>query len=100
MRLTDKPGLAELLQLCCEINQPETMQQLFELFFTDEEQKALGHRYLIIRELLLEKKTQREVAREFGISIAKITRGSNALKRSPQGFKNILREHYHAAESS
>jgi TrpR family trp operon transcriptional repressor len=38
-------------------------------------------RCLIIRDLLMQEQTQREIAKNLNVSIAKITRGSNELKR-------------------
>ena len=54
---------------------------LFDLFFTPEEKDNLALRYLIIQELLQDEKSQREMAKNLNVSIAKITRGSNELKR-------------------
>ena len=42
--------------------------------------------------LLKKQKTQREIAEDLNVSIAKITRGSNELKRTNKKFLNWLRE--------
>ena len=63
---------------------------LFDLFLTKAEQEDIALRYNIITELLSGKKTQREIAKEFHVSIAKITRGSNALRITDQKIKKII----------
>lgn len=56
------------------------LETFFEVFLTIEEKEQLITRTLIVQKLLEGKSTQRDIAKELGISIAKITRGSNALK--------------------
>lgn len=65
---------------------------LFDLFFTHEEKKDLATRYLIIKMLLNNEKTQRQIAKELNVSISKITRGSNELKRMDSALLDYLRE--------
>jgi TrpR family trp operon transcriptional repressor len=55
-----------------------------------EEKSAIADRYLIIKGLLNGKKTQREMAETLKVSIAKITRGSNALKTIEPKLKAFL----------
>lgn len=70
-------------------DEPDLMQ-LFDLFFTEEEKEALATRALIIDALLEAKQTQRDIAETLKVSISKITRGSNMLKRMhPQFLKKI-----------
>jgi TrpR family trp operon transcriptional repressor len=49
---------------------------------TPKEKADLKTRILIIKELLKKEKTQRQIAKYLNLSIAKITRGSNELKRT------------------
>lgn len=76
----DKSGWLEFLELCVQVKQPGDLGHFFDLFLTIEEKEVLASRYLIIKTLLEGKLTQREIAAQYKVSIAQITRGSNALK--------------------
>jgi TrpR family trp operon transcriptional repressor len=71
----------DFLELCLEAKDKKTIAMLFDLFLTPEEKVDLASRYQIVKALLQKEKTQREIAEEYHVSIAKITRGSNELKR-------------------
>ncbi len=86
-----KQGLLEFLKLCAKIDSPQELAQLFDLFFTYEEKETLASRYRIIKALLDEKLTQREIADNLKVSIAQITRGSNALKIISPEFRENLK---------
>ncbi|MBS3904413.1 MAG: trp operon repressor [Simkania sp.] len=73
-------GWQGFLELCCKIKAPEDLDRLFGLFLTIEEKEALAARYLIIKALVQGQLTQRKIAEIHQVSIAQITRGSNALK--------------------
>jgi len=68
------------IQLCLAAKTEKELSELFDLMLTNAEKDDLAVRYAIIKELLVSKKTQRELAKTIEISIAKVTRGSNALK--------------------
>jgi TrpR family trp operon transcriptional repressor len=84
-------GWKEFLQLCTGIEMPEEFHRLFGLFLTFEERETVASRYQIIKALLEGKLTQREIAEVFHVSIAQITRGSNALKMIDPAFKKALK---------
>lgn len=85
-------GWQHFIELCHETKDEKVLSSLLDLFFTPEERNDVAMRYWIIMELLSGKKTQREIAKELNVSIAKITRGSNELKRiNPQVIQSILR---------
>lgn len=86
-----KKGWCEFLKLCSTIKSPDVFEQLFHLFLTIEEQETLASRFLIIKALLDGTLTQREMAEKYKVSIAQITRGSNALKIIPSEFKELLK---------
>jgi TrpR family trp operon transcriptional repressor len=77
----NKQGWGSFLDLCINTTEKKDLDMLFDLFFTPEEKDNLALRYLIIQELLQDKKSQRDIAKTLNVSIAKITRGSNELKR-------------------
>lgn len=93
-----KEGWQGFLALCSKLSSAKELDLLFDIFFTFDERENLSSRYLLIRELLEGKKTQREIAEELHISIAKITRGSNRLKTVNAKWKKLLLEFYQELE--
>ncbi|HEX4045420.1 MAG TPA: trp operon repressor [Gammaproteobacteria bacterium] len=89
--MTEK-GWHEFLTLCLAVRDEKLLSELFELFFTAEERASLATRYLIVKALLDQKETQREMSDELSVSIAKITRGSNELKRISAKLKQFLQK--------
>ncbi|HSW72281.1 MAG TPA: trp operon repressor [Chlamydiales bacterium] len=73
-------GWRKFLKLSSKVKTPEMAELLFNLLLTLEEKEMLGQRIMIIKALMEEKMTQREIAEKYGVSISQITRGSNALK--------------------
>lgn len=88
----NKEGWNLFLTLCHTSPDEKTLSTLFDLLLTPEEKESISMRCLIIRELLLEKQTQREMAKDLNVSIAKITRGSNELKRMKEVFIAYLKK--------
>lgn len=89
--MIDKKGWREFLLLCSHIDRADEMGELFDLFFTIEEKETLASRFLIIQALLEGSLTQREIAESSKVSIAQITRGSNALKIISPQLKSLLK---------
>jgi TrpR family transcriptional regulator, trp operon repressor len=57
----------------------------FDILLTPAEKEDIKNRIQILKGLLEDRLSQRELAEKLGVSISKVTRGSNALKRmSPQ----------------
>jgi TrpR family trp operon transcriptional repressor len=81
-----------LLKLFLNADSEERMHELLELFFTISEKESLKDRYEIIKYLLMSEKPQRMIAEDLRVSIAKITAGSNELKRTSEELKDFLRE--------
>jgi TrpR family trp operon transcriptional repressor len=77
---TIEDGWRGFLELCSTVNSSEDFGEFFDLFLTIEEKETLASRFLIVRALMEGKMTQREIAKAYKVSIAQITRGSNALK--------------------
>jgi TrpR family trp operon transcriptional repressor len=91
MDALDKSGWREFIGLCSQIS-AEDLKRFFDLFLTIEEKELLASRYLIIKALLEQKLTQREIAAKYKVSIAQITRGSNAMKIIDPELKEKLRQ--------
>ena len=86
-------GLHGFLALCATLHSPEELRPFFDLFFTIEEKETIASRFLIVKELLEQARTQREISDACKVSIAQITRGSNALKIIDPGVKEYLLNH-------
>lgn len=76
-----KGGWQQLLYWCKNVKDEKQLNALFDLLLTPEEKNNIAMRCLIIRELLAKQHSQREIAKNINVSIAKITRGSNEIKR-------------------
>lgn len=86
-----KKGWDYFLTLCLNAKDEKTLLELFDLFLTPEEKESLETRFLIVKALLEEKKVQRDISEELNVSIAKITRGSNELKRISEHLREYLK---------
>ena len=82
--------MAQLLQLCHKAESTEQLKKVFDLLFTLEEKETLSSRCLIIMALLEKQRPQREIAEKLQVSIAQITRGSNALKIIDADLESFL----------
>ncbi len=85
--------LKRLLHLFQQADSIEQLESLFNLFFTLEEKDILASRYEVIHALLRGELPQREIAKKYKVSIAQITRGSNALKIIDSKLKKFLEKH-------
>lgn len=86
-------GWWRFIDLCQKTTTRKTFIELLMLFLTHEERDDIAKRYLLIKALLEDKLTQREIAEQYDISISKITRGSNALKIVPDDLRRFLLNH-------
>lgn len=78
--MRDEEGWKMFLDLCLETKESSRLEELLSLFLTIEEKEHLSSRMQIIKALLSEQLSQREISDEMKVSISQITRGSNALK--------------------
>ncbi len=88
----DKDGWRKFLDLMVDMRDPKELDELSRLLFTAEERDAISKRIRIIEQLIKDEKTQREIASDYHLSIAKITRGSNALKEVSPKMKKFLKK--------
>ena len=70
-----------LLKAISSVNGLDELDSLMTFLLTPEERSMLVKRVLITQELLNGKAPQMQIAKDLGVSISKITRGSNELKR-------------------
>ena len=86
----NKKGWQCFLDLCLAIEDKKLLSEFFDLCLTHEEIESLETRCLIIRALMEQKAPQREISKDLNVSIAKITRGSNELKRISPHLRKYL----------
>lgn len=90
--MAHRAGWKEFLRLFSKIEGEKQLETFFEFFLTHEEIEILAARFCIVRALLEEKLTQRDISKQYGVSIAQITRGSNALKSMSPKLKVLLKQ--------
>ncbi|MGI9280914.1 MAG: trp operon repressor [Endozoicomonas sp.] len=81
---------SDVLDLVQSQSDRQALDRVMELLLTPEEQEAVASRLAIMKALLDGEASQREIASRLGVSIAKVTRCSNYLKRLDQQDKQIL----------
>lgn len=84
------PAWRNLTEVLAELADPKDIDALLSLLLTYDEKEDVAKRVEIVRALLLGHISQREMAEKIGVSIAKITRGSNALKTLTPRFREFL----------
>jgi TrpR family trp operon transcriptional repressor len=70
-------------------NDEQLVREFCECIFTPAEIKDLVNRWLLVKEID-KGTTQREIARKFGMSLCKITRGSKELSKPDSAFRKVL----------
>ena len=77
-----KEALNELAAVLADTREPSAMRALLEALLTPRERARLALRWRLVC-LLTSGVHQRSIARQLGISLCNITRGSRELKRRP-----------------
>ena len=84
----------EVLNLIQDQPDAESSNQVLEVLLTPEEQSDIASRLAIMRALLEGSRSQRTIAADLGVSIAKITRCSKYLKRLNPQEKQLIDPSY------
>ena len=85
-------AIQESLKEICHILSSSDEKMAFdfiECLFTPAERKDIANRWLLVKEID-KGTTQREIARKFGMSLCKITRGSKELSKPDSAFRKVL----------
>lgn len=85
-----KEALNELAAVLADTHESAAMRDLLEALLTPRERARLALRWRLVC-LLTSGMHQRSIARQLGISLCKITRGSRELKRRPV-FRRQVRQ--------
>jgi len=79
----------ELCTLLAGTSDPQFIYDFFVCLFTPAERRDFANRWLLVKEMD-KGTTQREIARMFGMSLCKITRGSKELNKPGSAFRKML----------
>jgi len=91
--MTKSPqGWNKLLDICLNITNKQELCNFLIAILTPEEYENIAKRMIVLEALMKKELSQRDIAEKYEISIAKITRGSNELKRMPSDLKAKLEQ--------
>ena len=82
-------NLAELANALAKTDDPGLIRDFLYCLLTPAEIADIAARWALVKELK-RKIPQREIARDLGISLCKITRGSRELKKPGSAFQQML----------
>ncbi|MFA6505826.1 MAG: Trp family transcriptional regulator [Treponemataceae bacterium] len=82
-------NLGELSRAFAATDDPEFIESFLRSLLTPAEAADVAARWALVKALDLHV-PQREIAKELGLSLCKITRGSRELKKSDSPFKRML----------
>jgi TrpR family trp operon transcriptional repressor len=89
----DDPRVKENIQELCRVLAEVEDRQLLEAFLgcllTPSEMADIAARWALVK-ALREGTPQREIAKNLGLSLCKITRGSRELKKTASAFQRFL----------
>jgi TrpR family trp operon transcriptional repressor len=83
-----KENLNELVLTLAETTDSGLIEDLLRCLLTPAETADIAARWALVK-ALKQKTPQREIARDLGVSLCKITRGSRELKKSGSAFQRI-----------
>lgn len=89
MNERSKAALDEIVGCLASISDKNLLSEFFDCLFTPSELYDIGKRWLLVKEID-KGTTQREIAKEFKMSLCKITRGSKELKKQDSAFRKML----------
>lgn len=79
----------EICRLLAGVDDEKFIDDFFLCLFTPAERRDFANRWLLVKEIN-KGTTQREIARKFGMSLCKITRGSRELNKKDSAFRKML----------
>jgi Trp operon repressor len=68
---------------------PELIREFLYSLYTPAEADEIAKRWALVKQIALGR-PQREIAKELGLSLCKITRGSRELKKEGSAFRRML----------
>jgi TrpR family trp operon transcriptional repressor len=82
-------NLAELSRVLARAQDPELIESFLRCLLTPAETADIAARWALVK-FLHDGIPQREIAKNLGLSLCKITRGSRELKKQDSPFERIL----------
>ncbi len=82
-------NISELSRALANVKDPLLIKSFLEGLLTPAERADIAARWALVKELE-QKVPQREIAKELGLSLCKITRGSRELKKENSPFKQLF----------
>jgi TrpR family trp operon transcriptional repressor len=82
-------NFGELSRLLAHSNDPDLIAAFLRCILTPAETADIAARWALVK-ALKDKVPQREIAKDLGISLCKITRGSRELKKTGSAFRRML----------
>lgn len=89
-----KKSFDEICMLVAQTNDKRLITDFFECLFTPAERDDFANRWLLVKEID-KGTTQREIAKKFGMSLCKITRGSRELNKEHSAFRIMIEKLKH-----
>ena len=86
---TSDAALEELSQTLAYIQDSELIKRFLRSILTKYEVEEVATRWALVR-LIDQGMSQRSIARELGLSLCKITRGSRELKKRDSAFRRVV----------
>ena len=78
-----------MINCIASVSDKDLLTDFFDCLFTPSELYDIGKRWLLVKEID-KGTTRREIAKEFKMSLCKITRGSKELKKEDSAFRKML----------
>ena len=82
-------NIAELAKVLSKINDKTLIEEFFRSLLTPAEVADIAGRWALVK-ALKNKIPQREIAKDLGISLCKITRGSRESKKKNSAFTRVI----------
>jgi TrpR family trp operon transcriptional repressor len=82
-------NLADLARALAKANDRRLVSEFLRCLLTPAEIADIAARWALVK-ALRQKISQREIARDLGVSLCKITRGSRELKKPDSAFQKFL----------
>jgi TrpR family trp operon transcriptional repressor len=82
-------NLAELARLLSKARESTLIEDFLRCLLTPAEIADIAGRWALVK-ALQKKQSQREIAKDLGVSLCKITRGSRELKKPDSAFVRML----------
>jgi TrpR family trp operon transcriptional repressor len=87
-------GISEIASVLSRVRDPELIAGFLRSILTPRELEEVDGRWELVK-LLARGESQRSIARQLGMSLCKITRGSRELKKRNSAFARVLGEYLH-----